>query len=72
MTKKEFLSKVPDIIDHKVWGYAELEIVVDSKEQKGVCYRLKDKTASCGTYGSTWNDVFESLNEHLIQEGYVK
>lgn len=30
MTKRDFLSKVPDIINHKTWGYGELEIIVDS------------------------------------------
>lgn len=39
MTKRDFLSKIPDIINHKSWGYGELEIIVDTKEQKGVCYR---------------------------------
>jgi hypothetical protein len=42
MTKRDFLSKIPDIINHKTRGYGELEIIVDSKEQKGVCYRHKD------------------------------
>ncbi len=72
MTKKDFLYKIPDIIDHKTCGYGELEIVVDSKEQKGVCYRHRDKTASCGTYGTTWLEVYEKLDKHLISEGYIK
>jgi len=70
MTKRDFLSKIPDIINHKTWGYGELEIIVDNKEQKGICYRHKDKTASCGTYGATWNEVFDSLSKYLSEEGY--
>lgn len=70
MTKGDFLSKIPDIINHKAWGYGELEIIVDNKEQKGICYRHKDKTASCGTYGATWNEVFDSLSKYLSEEGY--
>ena len=70
MTKSDFLSKIPDIINHKTWGYGELEIIVDNKEQKGVCYRHRDKTASCGTYGASWNEVFESLSKYLSEEGY--
>jgi len=72
MTKTEFLYQIPDIIDHKTWGYAELEIVVDNEEQKGICYRHRDKTASFGTYGSSWIEVYEKLNKLLITEGYKK
>jgi hypothetical protein len=70
MTKRDFTAKVPDIIHHKTWGYAELEIIVDKEGQKGVCYRHKDKTTSCGTYGITWKEVYTKLNKHLISEGY--
>ena len=72
MTKRDFLSKVPDIINHKNREYGELEIIVDSKEQKGVCYRHKDNTASCGTYGATWDEVFDNLNKYLFDEGYME
>lgn len=72
MTKTEFMSKLPDTIEHKTWGYGELEIIVDNKDQKGACYRHKDKTSSCGNYGLTWLEVYEKLNKHLISEGYIK
>lgn len=71
MTKSEFLRSVPDIIDHKTWGYAELEIVADSKENKGVCYRHRDNTASGGTYGANWFEVYQKLTDYLKKEGYM-
>lgn len=72
MTKSEFIRSVPDIIDHKTWGYAELEIVADTKDNKGVCYRHKDKTASGGTYGTTWLEVYKKLTSYLEKEGYIR
>ena len=71
MTKSEFLRKIPDIIEHKTWGYAELEILVDRTNEKGVCYRHRNKLASFGTYGTTWFEVYEELSEYLISEGYM-
>ena len=72
MTKSEFLRSVPDIIDHKTWGYAELEVVADSRDTKGVCYRHKDNTASFVTYGATWIEVYQSLTDFLKKEGYIR
>lgn len=72
MTKSEFIRSVPDIIDHKTWGYAELEIVSDSKDNKGVCYRHKDNTVSGGTYGTTWLEVYQKLTSYLEDEGYIR
>ncbi len=72
MTKSDFFQSVPPSIEHKEWGYAKLEIVSNNKDSKGVCYRHGDKTASCGTYGPTWFDVYIKLSEHLRKEGYMK
>lgn len=71
MKRIDFLSKIPGIINHKTWGYGELEIIVDKKDKKGVCYRHPDNTASFGTYGSLWVNVYEKLSKHLISEGYM-
>ena len=62
---------LPDIIDHKTWGYAELEILADTLGNKGVCYRHKDHSASGGTYGSTWLEVYQKLKSYLEKEGYM-
>jgi len=72
MTKKEFLSKMPDIIVHSTWGYGELEIVVDNDEQKGVCYRHLKGTSSCGTYGATWLEVYDDLYNYLVSERFIQ
>lgn len=58
MNKQDFLRQIPDIIEHPTWGYGELEIVVDNAEQKGVCYRHRDKKASYGTYGNNISESF--------------
>jgi hypothetical protein len=71
MTKSEFLQSVPDIITHKTWGYGELEIVSDSKDSKGVCYRHENKLASCGNYAKTWEELYVKFSEHLKKEGYM-
>jgi hypothetical protein len=61
MTKYEFILSVPDIIEHKSSGYGELEFIIDKKNEKGVCYRHRNKTASFGTYGKDWKEVYEAL-----------
>ena len=71
MTKTEFLNSIPASINHKDWGYAELEIVVDNKTDKGVCYRHPDRTASCGKYAATWEELYMKLRKHLVKEGYM-
>lgn len=71
MTKSEFIRSVPDIIDHKSWGYGELEIIYDGK-RKGCCYRHSDNAASGGSYGSTWDEILQKLNAFLETQGYVR
>jgi hypothetical protein len=71
MEKREFLLKVPDIIEHSTRGYGELEVVVDNVNLKCVCYRHRDKTASCGTYAPSWKELYNKLSGYLIKEGYM-
>lgn len=68
MTKAEFFSKIPSSINHPSWGYGNLEIVVDNKETKGVCYRHDNKLSSYGTYGKSWLEVFEKLSKILTDK----
>ncbi len=70
MTKREFLLGIPEIIEHPASGYGELEITVDKPDKKGVCYRHRDNTASYGTYGKSWLEVYERLNSFLIVKGH--
>jgi hypothetical protein len=72
MTRLEFLTKVPGIIDHNAHGYGELEIVVDKPQKKGVCYRHKDNTASCGTYAPSFEELFDKFSDRLKNQGYLK
>jgi hypothetical protein len=72
MTKLEFLTKVPGIINHEAHGHGELEIVVDSLQKKGVCYRHKDNTASCGTYAASFAELFDKFSGRLKTQGYMK
>jgi hypothetical protein len=67
MTKGKFSLQIPDIIHHKSWGYGELEIIVDKVAEKGVCYRHKDGTASFGTFGKDWLEVYIQLTKRLEQ-----
>lgn len=70
MTKEEFLSKVPQVIQHRSWGIARLEISADASHKKGVCYRhMNKKTATCGTYGISWTEVHEKLMDYLKGHG---
>lgn len=72
MTLDEFKSSIPYLIIHPSHGEGEREILINTKDKKGVCYRHRDKTASFGTYGETWEDVCNSLKPYLIKEGYIK
>ena len=71
MTKTDFILSVPNIIEHKSWGYGELEFITDKKNEKGVCYRHRDKTASFGTYGKDWTEVYSALIKTLKEAGCV-
>ncbi len=71
MEKIEFLNKIPDIINHKSSGYGELEIRDEKNIQKCVYYKHKDDLTSYGTYGDTWQDVFDKLSKQLIKDGII-
>lgn len=72
MTKREFLDRIPDIIEHEVRGYGELEVVVDKPNHKGVCYRHRNKLASYGTYGHNWKEICDDLEPFLVNKGIMK
>ena len=67
MTVQEFKNELPYDIEHYTWGYAKLEIIADTKETKGACYRGNDKTASYGCYGKDWNEVYVKMRENINQ-----
>lgn len=71
MTKREFLIAVPGMITHKTWGEGEIEIVADTNDKKGVCYRHHNNTASFGTYGSNWFELYGKFVDRLIDQGYM-
>ena len=66
MTQYEFIRKTPDLIKHKCHGMQYLET---TRYRGGVmaCYRGDNKLASFGTYGKSWQEVFDRLSK-LIQE----
>jgi hypothetical protein len=74
MTKNEFTSKMPDILYHKTWGYAELEFMkFDIKEIKvGVFYRHEDKRSSYATIKGSWQDLYNDLAPYLEKEGHME
>jgi len=70
MNRKEIWSRLPDIIDHPSHGYGELEIVVDNENDKGLCYRHENGTASFGTYKTSWQKIFDDLGPWMQEKGY--
>lgn len=74
MTKHEFILKMPDILTHKTWGYAELEFMkFEPNENKvGVFYRHKDKRSSYGTIKSNWQDLYDDLAPALEKDGHME
>lgn len=60
----DFIHKIPGLINHKTWGIQYLETDTNSSGVKA-CYRSDDYQASFGTYGKNWQDVYDSLSEHL-------
>ena len=71
MTKSEFIRSVPDIIEHKTWGYAELEFLIDTKNNKGICYRHKNNISSGATYGISWLEVYQKLKTFLDDKDFI-
>lgn len=72
MNKKEFSSSIPSTIEHKSWGFSELEIIYDTKINKGASYRNKENLASYGSYGKSWEEVYLKMRKLLIDNGHVK
>ena len=74
MTRKEFVLKMPDVLYHKTWGYAELEFMkFDPNENKvGVFYRHLNKASSYGTIKSNWQELYDDLAPYLEKEGHMK
>lgn len=64
MKHKAFVSKIPGLINHKTWGIQYLETGTYSGGVRA-CYRGDDCLASFGTYGKNWQEVYDSLSEHL-------
>lgn len=71
MTKDEFLLKVPGILNHRAHGYGELEIIYDTKTEKGTCYRHKNNLASGGNYAPSWNELYEKVMKYLTDNRYA-
>lgn len=72
MTKAEFFELMPYSIEHDTWGYGKLEVVVQRRNLKGVCYRHPSMLASYGTYGASWEEVYDKLMPYLIERGHVR
>ena len=72
MNKKEFINLIPSAIDHKSWGFSDLEIIYDTKDNKGACYRNNENLASYGSYGKSWEEVYLKMRKLLIDNGHVK
>ena len=64
MTTIDFICNLPGIIIQND-KEAFLEIVYDTKNQKGICYRYADNTTSYGTYGKNWEEVLAKLKIKL-------
>lgn len=62
----------PHSIEHPTWGYGKLEVIVQRRDLKGVCYRHPSKLASYGTYGPTWQEVYDRLMPYLREQGQMK
>ena len=70
MTKREFLFKVPHVIQVRGWGIAKIEISTDSSNRKEVCYRdTKKQTIACGASGTSWSEVHLKLIRYLTEHG---
>lgn len=72
MTLEEFFLITPSNIYHKTSGYAELELVTNSRTEKTACYRHKDKTAHFLFSAKTWVCIYERVMKNLRSEGYAR
>lgn len=72
MTRYECISKLPYKIIHPTWGESFLEVVCDNSNEKRVCYwDAEGVSASYGTSGATWKQLFDDLNQFLKDEGHI-
>lgn len=49
MSKLDFSKRIPSLINHKVWGEGELEIIADYDHYKCACYKHKGNFETCKT-----------------------
>ena len=71
MTREEFRYAVPDIINHRTWGYGELFYEQVEKGRFSAGYRHLDKHTSYGTFGNSWKEVFDDLIADLTLEKHI-
>lgn len=71
MSKLDFSKRIPSLINHKVWGEGELEIIADYDHYKCACYKHKGNFETCKTMADNWEELYEALSLYLKREGYI-
>lgn len=69
MTRSEFISSLPNKIDH--WGRGEcfLKILEDNKRSKAACYMNKDKFKVGYKKAADFELLYTQIMEYLRKEG---
>ena len=71
MSKTEFVSNVPAIIQHQVYGIGVLKVHSYLEKSMTVWYQFDAKVA--GTcIGNDWDEVYEELRKFLKKDGYIQ
>jgi len=72
MHKSKFLFRMQKSINDNVYGFCELKILSSKKFQKAAFYATKQGKSLLYTQASTWEEVYEIINQKLVINGYKK
>ena len=71
MSKTEFISKVPAIIQHEVHGIGKLNAHSYLEKNFTAWYQFESKVLGTCT-GNDWSEVYDEMIKFLKKDGYLK
>ena len=68
MTREEFITRLPESINHWGRGFCKLEILRDNKTEKRACYISEKKFRVGLRSGSSWDLLYLRMVNFLEKE----
>ena len=72
MIREDFVSQLPDFVDHTSRGRCRLTICEDNQVRKIACYLNEENFRIGYRIGSSWQDLYDAMHAYLKREGHIK